>query len=53
MNNEDLPDYKLTFLREMEELRQQQLREQQPEGPSILAPSPPKKYLRVNLVFPK
>jgi hypothetical protein len=30
MNNEELPDYKQTFLREMEELRQQQLREQFP-----------------------
>jgi hypothetical protein len=36
MNNEELPDYKQTFLKEMEELRQQQLREQSEEN-SILA----------------
>jgi len=30
MNNEELPDYKNTFLKEMEELRQQQIREQFP-----------------------
>ena len=30
MNNEELPDYKQTFLREMEELRQQEQREQEP-----------------------
>lgn len=28
MNHEELPEYKQTFLREMEELRQQQLLEQ-------------------------
>lgn len=37
MNNEELPEYKQTFLKEMEELRQQQLREQFPEESSILA----------------
>lgn len=37
MNNEELPDYKQTFLKEMEELRQQQLREQFPEENNILA----------------
>jgi hypothetical protein len=42
MNNEELPDYKQTFLREMEELRQQQLREQYPEENNILAPQRPK-----------
>lgn len=40
MDNEELPEYKKTFLREMDELRQQELREQEPEGPSILAQEP-------------
>lgn len=44
MNNEELPDYKQTFLREMEELRQQQLREQFPEDNSILAIQKAKQY---------
>lgn len=38
MNNEELPDYKQTFLKEMEELREQQRREQFPEEDTILAP---------------
>ncbi len=38
MNNEELPDYKQNFLKEMEELRQQQYREQFPEENNILAP---------------
>lgn len=37
MNNEELPDYKVTFLREMDQLREQQMREQANEDPSILA----------------
>ena len=37
MNNEELPDYKQTFLKEMEELRQQQLKEQFSEDNNILA----------------
>ena len=51
MNNEELPEYKKTFLREMEELRQQELREQEPEGPSILAPEPTRVYLFLYKVF--
>ena len=43
MNNEELPDYKQKFLEEMEELRQQQMREQALEEPSILAPPVAKK----------
>lgn len=53
MNNEELPDYKQNFLREMEELRQQQLREQQPEGNSILAPPPVRKYPLLYSASPK
>lgn len=44
MNHEELPEYKQTFLREMEELRQQQLREQEEEGPSIIAEPASKPY---------
>lgn len=44
MNNEELPDYKQTFLKEMEELRQQQLREQFPEENNILAQQRAKQY---------
>ena len=44
MNNEELPDYKQTFLREMEELRQQEQREQEPEAPSMLAPEQAREY---------
>ena len=44
MNNEELPDYKQTFLKEMEELRQQQLREQFPEENNILAQQRQKQY---------
>jgi hypothetical protein len=45
MNNEELPDYKQTFLREMEELREQQLREQALEDPSIVALPAARKYV--------
>ena len=51
MNNEELPDYKQTFLREMEELRQQEQREQEPEGPSILAQQQAREYSLLDLEF--
>ena len=44
MDNEELPEYKKTFLKEMEELRQQERREQEAEGPSILAQEPVRVY---------
>ena len=40
MYNDELPDYKQNFLREMEELRQEEARRNQPEEQSIIAQQP-------------
>ena len=45
MNNEELPDYKQTFLNEMNQLREQQYREQHPEEFNIIAAEQQQKYL--------